>query len=1522
MDRILISVLIPNYNYAQYLEQCLQSVLDSDFDPAKMEIIVMDDASTDNSVKVIDEMMKISRFPFRLIKNETNQGLILSRNRGIANAHGEFLFFLDSDNYIRKDCIKTHVAVMQENPEAIACYAPIQNFLDKTGEHFGLRSNQPFDYNQLLQRPYIDAMAMFRKKELIKAGMYDIKMPPYGWEDYELWLRLGKLDKQVIFIEGEPLSFYRTHPMNMSKNYKPDQYNHLVYYLRQNYPVKLIVKKTETLESFINYKKHIAQLYYQTEDACFNEQNSVKVEITENPFHFNLPAENTYTALRFDPVNDYAVVKLNSIRFNHGEVEICCNHKITSNAGEVENTTYYFAHSDPQITIEFDVPLQIDEVVIDVTYLKTGTEMIEELGSLNKLKAEKMAHLTQTNQTLNAQLSEKSKEMKKKAKEMNQKIQSSQNEIDRLNNQNAALSNELAAIKRSHDDKTGKLLSLIHPLQLAQRLKEKLRLPKNLRLIKESGLFDEEYYLENNADVKNSGVDAARHYLIYGGFEGRNPSNNFDSRFYLYQYPDVEENEMNPLVHYLKFGRAECRLIQPVNYQRIHRNSESNIFGMADQSMIKSVFSENLNYPTTFSIFVVSNGEIDKLNITLNSLLQQSYQHWHCFILDCTAKVNSAVSNELDKKADEFLPQKFSTITGAENLFALLESKNGFIGFLEEGEFLMPDCLWHFYDELDENTELMYSDHDIFSENSHHSHPWFTFNWSHELLLSQNYTKGFYVASVKLFLKTYQTQKSKLEFLQKIDTSPAWRYGVLLNIGNKASAISRIPEVLWSYPLHSDEKLNIEYLAECDEIQSFLSNQGLNAKIEKYLDGKIRHVKWALDSEPEISIIIPTTGNLQYLKTCLDTLLGITAYRNFEVIILDNGRGKFPDGIDYARTQGLKVIEVNEDFNWAKLNNIGVRQAKGELLLFLNDDIEITDPMWLAEMVRLAVRKDVGVVGSLLLYPNKAIQHAGVFLVDHGGGARHLFYKQKPGDGIYHHLDQCVREVSANTGACMMVNRKIFDEIGGFDENLALVGNDIDFCLRCLEAGYRNLWTPFSKLIHHESITRKAAPIEKDEKAMWERWGKLFRKGDYYYNPNLTLEKEDCSVNPTSKYFSTWHNHDIFAGRQTKLHNQSQPVKVVSQPPQQSFSGVNLISYIRAEMGIGEAARGNAKALKAAKIPFGVVNFEKGNPSKMGDLSLQHREMQKAVYDINILQINADQTPFVVNELGNEFFNNKYTIGFWAWELPEFPDKWTNAFDLVDEIWVPSSFVAKAVSIKSPVPVITIPHVISTVKTKDVKALTNRDYFNIPENAFVFLSMFDVYSQIERKNPFGSILAFKKAFKADDSSVLLIIKVNNSNKNTMADLNESIGDYKNIHIITKHLTRQEIEWLLCSIDCFVSLHRSEGFGLVPAEAMARGKIAMLTNWSGNTEYMTTDNCIPISFKLTQIGQDLGPYEKHQYWAEPDLNEASFKMKSIISNPGLVKQIGERARFAIAEHFSAEKIGSLMKNRIEEICRFK
>lgn len=870
----------------------------------------------------------------------------------------------------------------------------------------------------------------------------------------------------------------------------------------------------------------------------------------------------------------------------------------------------------------------------------------------------------------------------------------------------------------------------------------------------------------------------------------------------------------------------------------------------------------------------------DALMASLHSLQSQNLTavpqvHWRCSVF-CRDADQPALHSQLSAQA---AGNRTALITEPA---AFTPDSDSVVVMMQAGDVLHADCLANVAAAWQPDTQLLYTDHDYRDSTGSFSNPWFTFAWSPDLLLSQNYIGGvFFVSARRLPTPALH--------------SPAWRYDMLLHLRDQLefAQVTRIPRVLWSEPDPDAGDQHMLQQAETDVLQAHMAVIGSQVTRPWPETDDIHHVLRPLPQQrPKVSVIIPTTGNMLFLKPCLDTL-ATTDYPDMEIVILDNSRGKHPEGINYARESGAVVVDCNEAFNWSRLNNKGVDHSSGDILLFLNDDIEIIQPGWLDELVRQVLQDDVGTVGCLLLYPNGAIQHGGVFLVDHGGGARHLFHKQLPGAGIYQRLDKCVREVSASTGACLMIRRERFEQLGRFDETLSIVGNDIDLCLRCLEAGLRNVWTPHSVLIHHESVSRQSKPIGKDEKTMWRRWGHRFRMGDPYYNPSLSLLREDCAL-------------------------ASPAAGIVAPAGRSDEHGVNLIAYIRASMGVGEAARGNAAALQASGLPFGIINYERGNPSRMDNLRWQHKEMARPAYQVNLIHINADHLPVVMKDLSQAWFRQRYNIGFWAWEMPEFPDRWLASFDQLDEIWVPSTYVNEAVAAKSPVPVITIPHVIDM----DMESAQrySRDHFGIDAQAFVFVSMFDTHSVAQRKNPFGSILAFQQAFAADDMTVQLVIKVNNADAASTAVLRDCIGNYRNILVLDQHFDRSQIDSLINCIDCYVSLHHAEGFGLGPAEAMALGKVALLTDWSGNTEYMTSDNCVPIRYTLKTLGKDYGPYEAHQHWAVADIGHAAQEMQDLAGNPARVAALGERARASIAETLSAQAIGERMRQRLRSIER--
>ncbi|HEU4432101.1 MAG TPA: glycosyltransferase, partial [Pyrinomonadaceae bacterium] len=296
--------------------------------------------------------------------------------------------------------------------------------------------------------------------------------------------------------------------------------------------------------------------------------------------------------------------------------------------------------------------------------------------------------------------------------------------------------------------------------------------------------------------------------------------------------------------------------------------------------------------------------------------------------------------------------------------------------------------------------------------------------------------------------------------------------------------------------------------------------------------------------------------------------------------------------------------------------------------------------------------------------------------------------------------------------------------------------------------------------------------------------------------------------------------------------------------PRRSFEpGINLIAYIRAEMGLGVVARGMAAAIETAGIPFNIINVESGNYSQHTDYSWTHKEVARSNYDTTIVFMNPDQSLHLRSQAPATLLGDRYVVAQWFWELPELPDEWLEAFEFVDEVWAGTQFIADAVSRKSTARVVLMRPVVLLSEG----ASLSRSELGLPEDRYLFLAMFDTNSVLQRKNPLGVLRAFKAAFDGADASVGLVMKFNNSDyrQPLMQAVREEMTGRENVFLIDRVMNRAEITSLIKACDCFVSLHRSEGFGAPPAEAMSLGKPAIITNWSGNVDYMTPDNSIAI-----------------------------------------------------------------------------
>jgi glycosyltransferase involved in cell wall biosynthesis len=378
-----------------------------------------------------------------------------------------------------------------------------------------------------------------------------------------------------------------------------------------------------------------------------------------------------------------------------------------------------------------------------------------------------------------------------------------------------------------------------------------------------------------------------------------------------------------------------------------------------------------------------------------------------------------------------------------------------------------------------------------------------------------------------------------------------------------------------------------------------------------------------------------------------------------------------------------------------------------------------------------------------------------------------------------------------------------------------------------------------------------------------------------------------------------------------------QAASTPSDPGYVNVLGINVVGYARSEHGVGQSLRQFCHALDATSTPHVVIDFNKNNTSRVDDRSLEAKIVSKPEFPVNVFHINADQMPEVADSLPAHF-QSRYNIGFWHWEMRDMLDEHVSGFDSVDEVWVPTGFVQEAVAKRSPVPVVRMPHAIRFSVSPDA----SRKQFGLPEDTFLFLMMYDFSSYQERKNPQAALEAFDRAFGADKGKATLVIKTQNAQLHPadVAALQAKLAGRSDIIWINETLSRQAVYDLQSVCDALVSLHRSEGYGLGPAEAMFLGKPVIATNWSGNTEFMRQDNSLPVNYTLVKIDQDVGVYKAGQSWADADVGHAAALMQQVVTDPALCERIGKEARRTMQEEFSPEVIGQRIRERLVHIQR--
>lgn len=514
------------------------------------------------------------------------------------------------------------------------------------------------------------------------------------------------------------------------------------------------------------------------------------------------------------------------------------------------------------------------------------------------------------------------------------------------------------------------------------------------------------------------------------------------------------------------------------------------------------------------------------LKAMIESVQAQTYKNWELCLVDGSDSEHSFVGEMCKKYADGDKRIKYEKLERnlgiSENTNACINMATGdYIALFDHDDLLHPSALYEVMRAICEHgADFIYTDENTFSEEPRDAYnPHFKPDFSPDTLRSYNYICHLSVFSRELL-------DSVGYFRSEYDGSQD--YDLILRLTEKAKKVFHIRKILYYWRAHKNSVAQdvgakpYTITAAKKALAAHLERCGLKGEV---LDSSVPttyHIKYEIDGNPLVSVIIPNKDHTDDLDICLKSLYEKSSYKNFEVIIVENNSTE-KETFEYyeALTQkhgNVKIVKWEGNFNYSAINNFGVSYAKGEYILLLNNDVEIINGSCLEEMLMFAQRKDVGAVGAKLYYSDDTVQHAGVIL-GLGGTAGHAhkhFGRSHPG---YMARASIAQNLTACTAACLMMRRDVFDEVGGLDESFEVAFNDVDLCMKIRKKGYLIVFTPYAELYHYESKSRgNDSTPEKLERfrgeidRFKEKWQKQLDDGDPYYNPNLTLTRDDFSL--------------------------------------------------------------------------------------------------------------------------------------------------------------------------------------------------------------------------------------------------------------------------------------------------------------------------------------------------------------------------------------------------------------------------
>lgn len=699
---------------------------------------------------------------------------------------------------------------------------------------------------------------------------------------------------------------------------------------------------------------------------------------------------------------------------------------------------------------------------------------------------------------------------------------------------------------------------------------------------------------------------------------------------------------------------------------------------------------------------------------------------------------------------------------------------------------------------------------------------------------------------------------------------------------------------------------------------------------------------------PGISIVVPVSGRPSMVSLCLQSLFASQYLPAQTEILVVAGDDAVTREVVQGCADRLRVLEVDAPYNVAAACNVGAQAARGEWLAFLDPCVSLA-PNWPEPLIAYVTEcSAIGAVGSKILHGDGSNVHAGIAL------DRELRPQLISNDlPTPHDRDGPQRLLPAVSVVGGIVSAVAFQEVNGFDVAFRGYLADVDLCLRMGRRGYEIHLCPQSVITWIGSNPTRGSKESDDQdlmllRARWE--GRVTPAGPmrivddggqfsaaHRDGPSLPDAPPPLAPTPPERLQG---DPDVQLGEQLRqsgkdLRVRDAPARVTdtrhrgepsSTPPLDSAAaphagwreaplGVNVLGYLTAENGLGEAARGYIDALQRAGVPTRLKDISEMSPHRSSDPSVLTSSSEHP-QRVNLICANADQHFVNVDHVGASFFRDRYNIGVWFWELPRFPDAWRDRFAAYDELWAPTSFIADTLGPISPVPVVHIPPVVKTPAGGSRER--GRARLGVMPGERLFLFIFDFQSYFERKNPLALLESFRLAFPNPGPN-RLVIKCVNEGADSEAFTTlvaRAAGMPCSIH--TGYWSREEMDDLMAACDSYVSLHRSEGFGLTLAHAMSLGKPVIATHWSGNTDFMTVANSYPVRYDLIELPRTVGPYAAGDIWADPSISHAAEQMRAIAENCDGAIQRGQRAQRDMRTYYSAEAVGALIRTRLDAV----